>query len=58
LIAEEVDEIDKILACYDDGVTPSNINWNAITTYMLKEMKILKEKNEALEARVALLEQR
>jgi peptidoglycan hydrolase CwlO-like protein len=39
LIAEEVDAVDTALTTKDDGVTPSNINWVALQTYMLKEMQ-------------------
>jgi hypothetical protein len=42
LIAEEVNEIDSLLTTKDDGVTPSNINWNVLQTYMIKELQNLR----------------
>ena len=55
-IAEEVHAVDQNLTTKDDGVTPSNINWIALQTYMLKEMQNLKNENIALTNRITALE--
>ena len=39
LIAEEVDAVDTFLSTKNDDRTPGNINWFALTTYMLKEIQ-------------------
>jgi hypothetical protein len=48
-IAEEVNTVDPVLITKDDGVTPSNINWLALQTYMVKEMQNLHKRISVLE---------
>ena len=47
-IAEEVNEIDTILATKNKDGEPININWFGIVTYLVKEIKILKEQVDKL----------
>ena len=49
LIAEEVDRVDTFLSTKNSDGTPGNINWFALTTYMLKEIQKLKQEIIALQ---------
>jgi len=58
LIAEEVYEIDSSLAYLNQNNIPEGIRWNTITTYLLKEIKklrnrilVLKEKKQLFSTR-------
>jgi hypothetical protein len=50
-IAEEVDLIDKNLVVYEDEYKniPQNIQWNRIITYLIAEIKNLKNKLDLLQ---------
>ena len=54
-IAEEVNEIDSILATKNKDGEPININWFGIVTYLVKEMKILKEQIQTLTEQIQTL---
>jgi len=48
-IAEEVDEVDTMLAAKSGDGKPENINWYGLTTYLVHEMKKLNERVKTLE---------
>jgi hypothetical protein len=51
LIAEEVDSIDHALTIRKSGSEVIGISWNVITTYLLAEIKALRERVTILESR-------
>ena len=51
LIAEEVDSIDHALTIRKTGGEVIGISWNVITTYLLAEIKALRERVNILESR-------
>ena len=51
LIAEEVDSIDPALSIRKSGGEVIGISWNVITTYLLAEIKALRERVNILESR-------
>jgi hypothetical protein len=58
-IAEEVAEINGHFATYNEpNGSPAAINWNALSVFLVEEVKKLKRENEDLRARVLALENR
>jgi hypothetical protein len=58
LIAEEVNIIDAMLTTKDNGITPTNINWNALQTYMVKELQKLRNEIDSLKNKKTELKNR
>ena len=54
-IAEEVDLIDTMLTTKNKSGQPTNINWFGIVTYLVKEMKILKDQNQTFAGQIQTL---
>jgi hypothetical protein len=54
-IAEEVNAIDTMLTTKNKSGQPTNINWFGIVTYLVKEMKIVKEQNQTLAGQIQTL---
>jgi len=57
LIAEEADKCDPWFAYKDKDGIPEGIQWNSITTYLIAEMKKMKEDIESCETELAELKQ-
>ena len=53
LVAEEAAESNKYFAAYDGNAEPMAINWNAVTLFMIAEMKKLRQELDELKAHIA-----
>jgi len=58
LIAEEADKCDPWFAYKDKDGIPEGIQWNSITTYLIAEMKKMKEDIEGCEKEIEEIKQR
>ena len=57
LIAEEAHECDPWFAYIDQHGIPEGIQWNSITTYLIAEMKKMKEDIDMFECEINVLKQ-